>query len=86
MKTIGAVLLSSMGCLIVVENRSEPGGDTHTFEPRPRPATCVVAVHVKPGGILESNLMFLLMLATELASYTSLYFSSSVLVLVTTSP
>jgi hypothetical protein len=38
---------------------NDPAGDTQTFEPLPRPATCVVAVQVKPFGSLDSNFVFL---------------------------
>jgi hypothetical protein len=43
------------------DQTKDPAGETQTFEPRPRPATCVVAVNVKPVGMLESNLVFLRM-------------------------
>ena len=42
-----------------VENMSDPAGDTHTFEPRPRPATCTVAEAVKPVGSLCKSWTFL---------------------------
>ena len=86
MKTTGAVLLSSIGCFMVVEKIRQPGGDTHTFEPLPRPAIWVVAVQVNPGGILESNFAFLDRLACLAILSCKTYFSSRVLVLVRTSP
>lgn len=33
---------------MTVEKMSDPAGETHTLEPRPRPATWIVAVAVKP--------------------------------------
>lgn len=36
------------GWRMTVEKMSDPAGDTHTFDPRPRPATWIVAVAVKP--------------------------------------
>ncbi len=59
MNTTGAVLLSSIGCFMVVDQIRQPGGETQTFEPRPRPATWVVAVMVKPGGKVERSFGFL---------------------------
>jgi hypothetical protein len=35
---------------MIVEKRREPGGATQTLVPRPRPASCVDAVNVKPVG------------------------------------
>lgn len=46
--TTGACWVSFMGCFITVLNIREPGGETQTLEPRPRPAIWVVAVAVKP--------------------------------------
>lgn len=37
---------------MMTEKRREPGGATQTLVPRPRPATCVEAVKVKPVGSL----------------------------------
>lgn len=37
---------------MMTENRRDPGGATQTLVPRPRPATCVEAVKVKPVGNL----------------------------------
>lgn len=48
-----------MGCFMQTDQTKDPAGETQTFDPRPRPATCVVAVSVKPVGRLESNLIFL---------------------------
>lgn len=59
MNTTGAVLLSSIGCFMHTDKINDPAGDTQTFEPLPRPATCVVAVQVKPFGSLDSNFVFL---------------------------
>ena len=42
---------------------SDPAGETHTFEPRPRPATWTVAVAVKPAGRRRSISVFLFYLA-----------------------
>ena len=39
MKTTGAVVLRSIECFMHVEKIKQPAGDTHTLEPRPRPAT-----------------------------------------------
>lgn len=44
---------------MTTENMRDPGGAIQTFEPRPRPATWVVAVRVKPVGSLETSLGFL---------------------------
>lgn len=44
---------------MVYEKMRQPGGETQTFDPRPRPATWVVAVTVKPGGKVERSLGFL---------------------------
>ena len=38
---------------------SDPAGETHTLEPRPRPATWTVAVAVKPAGSRRSISVFL---------------------------
>lgn len=59
MKTTGAVLLSNIACFMQTENTRDPAGDTQTLEPRPRPATWVVAVNVKPVGRFESSFVFL---------------------------
>lgn len=58
-KTTGAVFPSSMGCFMQTDQIKHPKGETQTLEPRPRPATCVVAVKVKPAGSLESSFEFL---------------------------
>lgn len=90
MKMTGAELLSDMGCFIVMEKIKDPAGETQTLEPRPRPATWVVAVTVKPSGTLERSFGFLGPIVSkefhELQSMDGSYFSSKVLVLVTTSP
>ncbi len=43
----------------MTEKRREPGGATQTLVPRPRPASCVEAVNVKPDGNLAISLGFL---------------------------
>lgn len=57
--TTGADCIFSSGWRSTVENISAPAGDTQTFDPRPRPATWVVALAVKPLGSLRSSLGFL---------------------------
>ena len=47
------------GWRITVEKMRDPAGDTHTLEPRPRPATWIVAVAVKPWGSRRSSWVFL---------------------------
>ena len=74
-----------------VENIRDPAGDTQTFEPRPRPATWTVAEAVKPVGRWRSSCVFLFtvgqrMVLLEFCRFERTYFSSMVLVLVTTSP
>jgi hypothetical protein len=59
MKTTGATFDSAIECLMQVEKIREPAGDIQTLDPRPRPATCTVAIAVKPLGRSESNLVFL---------------------------
>src|SRR3954454_14227896 len=59
MKTTGAVLLSNIECFMQTDIIRDPAGDTHTLDPRPRPATCVVAVKVNPLGKWESSFGFL---------------------------
>jgi hypothetical protein len=59
MKTTGATFESAMECLMQVEKIKEPAGDIQTLDPRPRPATCTVAVAVKPLGRCERSLVFL---------------------------
>ena len=59
MNTTGAVSAWAKETRRTVLNISEPGGETQTFEPRPRPATWVVAVAVKPLGRLLSRVGFL---------------------------
>lgn len=59
MKTTGAVVLRSMEWGIQTENTRDPAGETQTLEPRPRPATWVVAVSVKPSGRLVKSFIFL---------------------------
>lgn len=34
-----------------IDHSSDPAGETQTFDPRPRPAICVVAVNTSPFGI-----------------------------------
>jgi len=84
-----------MSCRTTRENIREPAGETHTFVPRPRPATWTVAEAVKPVGRRRRICVFL---STVSAVHTKHqprkrggkgrvdYFSSMVLVLVTTSP
>jgi hypothetical protein len=57
--TTGEVLLRSIACFMHTEKTKDPAGDTHTLEPRPLPATWVVAVNVKPVGRFVSNFVFL---------------------------
>lgn len=59
MKTTGARVEAESGWERQVENIREPGGDTHTFEPRPRPDVWIVAVAVKPGGSFSRRVGFL---------------------------
>lgn len=59
MNTIGDDWIFSTGWRTTVEKIRDPAGDTHTFEPRPLPATCVVAVAVNPLGRLRNSLGFL---------------------------
>ena len=54
-KTTGAWGVRDIACRTTVENMSDPGGDTHTFVPRPLPETCTVAVAVKPVGRSRSS-------------------------------
>ena len=65
MKTTGAVLLSSIACFMQTEKTRDPAGETQTLEPRPRPASCVVAVNVKPVGRFESSFGFLHLISTD---------------------
>lgn len=58
--TTGARAIISAGWRMQVENISCPAGETHTFDPRPRPATWTVAVAVNPLGNLRSSWVFLL--------------------------
>ncbi len=60
MNTIGRESASACGWLMTVDMMSWPGGATHTLDPRPRPASCVRAVKVKPVGSLERSFGFLL--------------------------
>jgi len=64
-KTMGALLVNSMGCRMQVENIIDPAGETQTLEPRPRPATWTVAEAVKPVGRWRSSLVFLLRFVSE---------------------
>lgn len=57
--TIGDDWILFIGWRTTVENIRAPAGDTQTFEPRPLPATWVVAVAVNPLGKLRSSLGFL---------------------------
>lgn len=50
MNTIGEDWILSTGWRSTVEKMRDPDGDTQTFEPRPLPATWVVAVAVNPFG------------------------------------
>lgn len=47
------------GWRMTVEKISDPAGDTHTLDPRPRPATWIVALAVKPWGSRRSIWVFL---------------------------
>lgn len=49
----------------MVEKIKLPGGASHTFVPRPLPATCVVAEIVKPVGSLATSFGFLIFLIRE---------------------
>lgn len=60
MNTTGRVTARWAGWLITVEKMSIPGGAIQTLEPRPRPATWVVAETVKPLGSFGMSLGFLL--------------------------
>ena len=42
-----------------MENINDPAGETQKFVPRPRPATCTVAVAVKPVGRRLRTAVFL---------------------------
>lgn len=72
---------------MIVLNISDPAGDTQTFEPRPRPATCVVAVKHVPAGRWELTLRFLPAVSVCVQGLMDdvIYFSRRVFVLVTTS-
>lgn len=56
--TTGAVE-REIGCVRQRERISEPAGETQMFDPRPRPASWVVAVNVKPAGRRVRRLVFL---------------------------
>lgn len=45
--------------MMTVDMMRQPSGASQTFEPRPRPATWVVAARVKPVGSLERSFGFL---------------------------
>lgn len=84
---IGACVSNETGWRITVEKMRDPAGDTHTLEPRPRPATWVVAVAVKPWGSRRRSWVFLY--SSEISYHREnigTYFSKIVLVLVITSP
>ena len=57
--TTGAWDVKETGWRTTVENKSDPAGETHILEPRPRPATCTVAVAVKPAGRRRKISVFL---------------------------
>jgi hypothetical protein len=70
-----------------IDHSNDPAGETQTFDPRPRPATWVVAVNVNPLGKWVRSFEFLELISkslNEIAKNT--YFSNMVFVLVTTSP
>lgn len=58
-KMTGALVMMETGCLTTMENIRDPGGETQTFDPRPRPATWMAATAVRPLGSLESSFGFL---------------------------
>lgn len=66
MKTMGRVAARWAGWLMTVEKSRLPAGATQTLAPRPRPATWVVAVRVKPVGSLERSLWFLAVVSAGL--------------------
>lgn len=59
MKTTGREAARWAGWLMTVDMMRQPSGASQTLEPRPRPATWVVAAMVKPVGSLERSLGFL---------------------------
>lgn len=89
MNTTGDECEIAIGCQITVLNMSEPGGETQTFEPRPRPDIWVDAVAVKPVGRVRRSALFLGSCQCDSRAGDSLgcgsYFSRMVLVLVITS-
>ena len=58
--TTGAWVSSETGWRTMVEKIRQPAGDTQTLSPRPRPATWIVAVAVKPVGRRRSIWVFLI--------------------------
>lgn len=58
-KTMGREAARCAGWLMTVDMMRQPAGASHTLVPRPRPATCVVAVAVKPVGSFSSSFGFL---------------------------
>jgi len=50
MHTTGAVVDNDNGCRTMKLCIRQPGGEIHTLLPRPRPASCVVAVNTRPVG------------------------------------
>jgi len=59
MSITGAVECSSSECRRSTEKIMHPFGEIQTFEPRPRPATCVVAANVRPFGRRDRSVGFL---------------------------
>jgi len=55
----GAVVLRIMEWFMQTEKIRQPAGETQTLDPRPRPATWVVAVSVNPVGSLDRSFGFL---------------------------
>src|SRR4051812_48603322 len=91
MKTTGRIAEMLAGGVMTVDIMSAPCGDTQTLEPRPRPATWVVAVKVKPVGSVARSFGFLWLLSQHSilsvhSGAVEAHFSRTVLVLVTTSP
>lgn len=58
-KTMGREAARWAGWLITVDMIRHPAGASHTLEPLPLPATCVVAATVKPIGSFDSSFGFL---------------------------
>lgn len=68
MNTIGEDWIFSTGWRTTVEKIRAPAGETQTFDPRPLPATWVVAVAVNPFGKLRRSRGFLVEVSQRLES------------------